>query len=221
MHDVAIVGYGPVGATLAGLLGKLGVDVLVFDKNHEIYPKPRAVGFDHDAMRIFQRIGISEAISPYIEPFREEIYLGADGQVLQHFKHMPKPYPLTWDPHFKCDQPGIERELRNQIAGMPNVQVNLGYTLHSYRHRWGHAPGDTRYADDELRMNPAPVLTVPTWVLHGAADGVNHPDTSLGKEAFFSGPYERVLLAGAGHFPQREVPDDMLTALHRFFETSN
>lgn len=70
-------------------------------------------------------------------------------------------------------------------------------------------------------MNPAPVLTVPTWVLHGTADGVNHPYMSLGKGAFFSGPYERVLLAGAGHFPQREVPDDMLTALHRFFETSN
>ena len=37
MHDVAIVGYGPVGATLAGLLGRLGVDVVVFDKNHAIY----------------------------------------------------------------------------------------------------------------------------------------------------------------------------------------
>ena len=137
MHDVAIVGYGPVGATLAGLLGKVGVDVLVFDKNHEIYPKPRAVGFDHDAMRIFQRIGISEAISPFIEPFREEIYLGADGQVLQHFKHMPKPYPLTWDPHFTCDQPGIERELRNQIAGMPSVHVNLGYELQFFEQHPG------------------------------------------------------------------------------------
>ena len=29
MHDVAIIGYGPVGATLAGLLGRLGLDVVV------------------------------------------------------------------------------------------------------------------------------------------------------------------------------------------------
>ena len=137
MHDVAIVGYGPVGATLAGLLGRLGVDVLVFDKNHAIYPMPRAVGFDHDAMRIFQRVGISEAIKSFIEPFREEIYLGADGQVLQHFKHMPKPYPLTWDPHFTCDQPGIERELRTQIAAMPNVQVNLGFELQFFEQHSG------------------------------------------------------------------------------------
>jgi pimeloyl-ACP methyl ester carboxylesterase len=27
---------------------------------------------------------------------------------------------------------------------------------------------------------------------------------SEGKEAFFSGPYERRLIDGAGHFPQRE-----------------
>ena len=89
-------------------------------------------------------------------------------------------------------------------------------TLHSYRHRWGHALGDQRYADDELQLNPAPVLAVPTLLLHGAVDGVNHPDTSLGKEAFFSGLYERVLLAGIGHFPQREASGDVLAALHRF-----
>lgn len=137
MHDVAIVGYGPVGATLAGLLGKLGMDVVVFDKNFEIYPLPRAVGFDHDAMRLFQCIGVSEAIKPFIEPFREEVYLGADGRVLQHFKHMPKPYPLTWDPHFTCDQPGIERELRKQIGGMRNVQVNLGYKFQLFEQNTG------------------------------------------------------------------------------------
>ena len=91
-------------------------------------------------------------------------------------------------------------------------------TLHSYRHRWGHAPGDPRYAQDELALNPAPVLEVPTLLLHGAVDGVNLPDTSLGKEAFFKGVYERKLLAGAGHFPQREAPGDVLAALLNFLK---
>ena len=92
-------------------------------------------------------------------------------------------------------------------------------TLHSYRHRWGHAPGDPRYAEEEGRLNPAPVLDVPTLVLHGAADGANHPDTSLGREALFRGPYERRLLTGVGHFPQREAPAQVLAALLHFFET--
>ena len=93
-------------------------------------------------------------------------------------------------------------------------------TLHSYRHRWGHAPGDPRYAGEELQLNPAPVLAVPTLLLHGAVDGVNHPDTSLGKDAFFSGIYKRKLLSGSGHFPQRETPGDVLTALFAFLETT-
>jgi pimeloyl-ACP methyl ester carboxylesterase len=93
-------------------------------------------------------------------------------------------------------------------------------TLHSYRHRWGHAPGDPRYAGEEPQLNPAPVLAVPTLLLHGAADSVNHPDTSLGKEAFFKGIYKRQLLAGVGHFPQREAPGDVLAALLPFLNTT-
>ncbi len=77
--------------------------------------------------------------------------------------------------------------------------------LHSYRHRWGFAAGDPGYAEDERLLNPAPVLAVPTLVLHGNADTCNHPDSSAGKERFFSGPYRRVLLDGVGHFPQREA----------------
>ncbi|PPT82515.1 hypothetical protein XthCFBP4691_17400 [Xanthomonas theicola] len=40
-------------------------------------------------------------------------------------------------------------------------------------------------------MHPAPVLSAPTLVLHGGADTCNHPDSSKGREAFFSGWYER------------------------------
>ena len=93
-------------------------------------------------------------------------------------------------------------------------------TLHSYRHRWGHALGDPFYDHEERRLNPAPLLEVPTLLLHGVADGVNHPDSSVGKEIFFRGPYVRQLLAGVGHFPQREAPSDVLAALLNFFRTN-
>ncbi|MGE0800040.1 MAG: alpha/beta fold hydrolase [Lautropia sp.] len=92
-------------------------------------------------------------------------------------------------------------------------------TLHSYRHRWGHAPGDPYYDADEARLHPAPALDVPTLVLHGAADAVNHPDTSANKEAFFRGPYQRILLEGIGHFPSREAPDAVASELIRFLSS--
>lgn len=92
-------------------------------------------------------------------------------------------------------------------------------TLHSYQHRWGHAPGDPLLAEHERRLHPTPVLDVPTLLLHGAADGVNLADASLSKEVLFSGRYERHLLAGVGHFPQREAPAEVLVALLHFLGT--
>ncbi|OZI58224.1 alpha/beta fold hydrolase [Bordetella genomosp. 4] len=88
--------------------------------------------------------------------------------------------------------------------------------LHSYRHRWGFAEGDPAYAADEARLHPAPVLSVPTLVLHGGADTCNHPDTSKGREAFFHGTYERQVLEGIGHFPQREAAQEVAQNILRF-----
>jgi pimeloyl-ACP methyl ester carboxylesterase len=76
--------------------------------------------------------------------------------------------------------------------------------LHSYRVRWGHATPDLQYGGLEARFDPAPIQSVPTLTLHGALDPVNAPQMSESKEAFFSGAYERRLIDGAGHFPQRE-----------------
>ena len=89
-------------------------------------------------------------------------------------------------------------------------------TLHSYRHRWGHAASDPAYAADEVALHPAPVLNLPTLILHGGADSVNHPDTSAGKEHLFGGGYERKILEGIGHFPQREATELVTAELIRF-----
>ena len=91
--------------------------------------------------------------------------------------------------------------------------------LHSYRQRWGHAPAYAEYADDDARLNPAPLLDVPTLVIHGGSDFVNHPDTSAGKEKFFSNRYERVVIDGVGHFPQKENPRRVADEILNFCKT--
>ena len=90
--------------------------------------------------------------------------------------------------------------------------------LHSYRQRWGHAQGDPACAEDAARLTPAPELAVPTLVLHGGADACNSPATSEGKDAYFSGRYQRRVLDGIGHFPQREAPQAVAQAILRFCE---
>jgi pimeloyl-ACP methyl ester carboxylesterase len=88
--------------------------------------------------------------------------------------------------------------------------------LHSYCHRWGHAPGVPAYEADDAKLNPAPVLSVPTLVLHGGADSCNPPASSEGKEHFFAGRYQREIIEGAGHFPQREKPEQVARSILRF-----
>ena len=53
-YDILIVGFGPVGATMANLLARRGLRVGVVEAEREIYDKPRALTFDHEAMRVFQ-----------------------------------------------------------------------------------------------------------------------------------------------------------------------
>jgi len=89
-------------------------------------------------------------------------------------------------------------------------------TIHSYRHRWGHAEGDPRYDVLENRLAATPLIDVPTLVLHGNADAVSDPATSIGKERFFANRYERRVLPNIGHFPQREDPETVANEILRW-----
>ena len=41
-HDVAVIGYGPVGVTAANLLGQMGLRVLVVERDADVYARARA-----------------------------------------------------------------------------------------------------------------------------------------------------------------------------------
>ena len=48
--DVAIVGSGPTGMTLAHLLGQAGVKVILIERNATTVTQPRAVSIDDEAL---------------------------------------------------------------------------------------------------------------------------------------------------------------------------
>lgn len=125
IFDVAIVGFGPVGATLAALLGQAGVSTLVVDRTDDIYPLPRAIGFDHEVMRVMQNLGLADAIAPHVVPYRPTEYRGADGAVIARYESLPPPHPQGWEPSFVFTQPPFERALRACVSGLPDVEVRL------------------------------------------------------------------------------------------------
>jgi pimeloyl-ACP methyl ester carboxylesterase len=107
-----------------------------------------------------------------------------------------------WNEWFAAYQPDAA-EFERTAAAFDNPDW-AAVVVHSYRVRWNHAAADPHFAELERRFDPAPQQEVPTLTLHGALDPVNAPSSSEGKQAFFAGPYERRLIDGAGHFPQRE-----------------
>lgn len=125
LFDVAIVGLGPVGGVLAGLLGQAGVKTVVLDRADDIFPLPRAVGFDHEIMRVFQNLGLTEAIAPHVTPYRPTDYRGAAGQVIARYASLPAPFPQGWEPSFVFTQPPVEQALRALLRNLPAVEVRL------------------------------------------------------------------------------------------------
>jgi 2-polyprenyl-6-methoxyphenol hydroxylase-like FAD-dependent oxidoreductase len=52
--DIAIVGYGPVGQTLAAMLGRRGRRVAVYERFASLYHLSRAGYFDDEIMQVWQ-----------------------------------------------------------------------------------------------------------------------------------------------------------------------
>ncbi|MBI2770995.1 MAG: bifunctional 3-(3-hydroxy-phenyl)propionate/3-hydroxycinnamic acid hydroxylase [Burkholderiales bacterium] len=124
--DVAIVGFGPSGAVAAALLGGYGIRTFVCDRSRDIYDKPRAFALDHEIMRVFQQLGIADAVLEHAEPFTPSEFYGVEGQLIKRFTSVEPPFPLAFPPSLVFSQPAVEAVLRAHVAGLPCVEVALG-----------------------------------------------------------------------------------------------
>jgi 3-(3-hydroxy-phenyl)propionate hydroxylase len=119
--DVAVVGLGPTGATCAALLGAAGVKTLAIERGRAVYDKPRAFALDHEVMRVFEDLGIAEAVAPHTAPFTASEYYGADGRLIKRLGALPPPWPLGWPPSMVFQQPAVEKLLRNRAEQVAEI----------------------------------------------------------------------------------------------------
>src|SRR5262245_52460732 len=124
-YDVLIVGYGPVGATLAGLLVRHGLRVAVVEQAADVYDKPRAITLDHEVMRVFQACGVAHDVEKSTAPHPGTHYLGVDGEVIRIYDPQPPPHPLGWVPSGTFVQPEVEAVLRAGVARSGRAEVFL------------------------------------------------------------------------------------------------
>ena len=131
IHDVAIVGYGPAGVTLANLLALRGLQVLVLEREPEIYRLPRAIHFDGESMRVFQTIGVAEALLPRLIVSPGMKFIDAADRVLIDWSRPQAIGPQAWHPSYRFHQPELESVLRTNLQQIANVHVRLRHEVFS------------------------------------------------------------------------------------------
>lgn len=127
--DVLIAGGGPTGVTLAVLLARRGVKVIVAEKEADIYPLPRAAHIDHEGMRILQEAGVAEAVMKTARRANRYDFLNAKGEVLLRFEGAGQIGSGGWLAANMIHQPSVEAELRKALAAQPTAELHNRWEL--------------------------------------------------------------------------------------------
>lgn len=124
--DIIIIGCGPTGVVLANLLGQLGCQVVVLEKQSEIYPVPRATHIDEETLRNFQATGLMPQLAPHTTPFGYAEIVDENGVVLVEDKIEQANNVHGYAGSCFFDQPQFEKVLRDGLARYPNVSLHTG-----------------------------------------------------------------------------------------------
>ena len=102
-----VVGAGPTGLTLACLLARYGIDVLVIERNPQTVQEPRAVSIDDESLRTMQAVGIINALVPQIVLGYGSEYFSPGGR--RFLKVKPKTLEYGYPRRNAFRQPVLER----------------------------------------------------------------------------------------------------------------
>jgi 3-(3-hydroxy-phenyl)propionate hydroxylase len=116
VFDVAIVGAGPVGSTLATLLARAGVSTVVLERDIDVYPLPRAAHFDAETARTFRDLGVWNPATSWTISQRGMDFLSADGDLLLRMT-VPELHEGEVSSSNMFHQPSMDRALRSAAVG--------------------------------------------------------------------------------------------------------
>lgn len=130
--DVLIAGGGPTGVTLAVLLAKRGVRVIVAEREADIYPLPRAAHIDHEGMRILQEAGVADEVMATSRRAARYEFLNAKGDLLLCFTGADRVSTGGWPAANMIHQPSVEAALRRSLDNEPSATLNICWEVLSH-----------------------------------------------------------------------------------------
>lgn len=113
-----------------------------------------------------------------------------------------------WSPNWRFGDATFER-----TASAHDNPDYVDVVIHSYRHRFGLAAGDPRYAGLQQRLAALPPIAVPAITLDGAADGVAPATDGSGQASRFTARRAHRVIPDAGHNLPQEAPEAFAAAV--------
>lgn len=129
--DVLVVGAGPVGVTIANLLGTYGIRTIVLERSREILSYPRAVGMDDEALRVFQTAGLAERL---LDDMVQNVSMRMFDRRGREFANMrPATREFGWWRRNIFMQQLAEQTLREGLQRFDHVALRLGVDVTALR----------------------------------------------------------------------------------------
>ncbi len=130
--DITICGYGPVGSTFAGLMGKLGHKVLVIEKNIGPSPTARAINTDGEQLRTFDKLGIAEKVVENSSEIHRVHFGDANLNPIQTIDQPVGVSAMGWPNQVLFYQPELEGFIRSSLESENNIVIKEGTELLSF-----------------------------------------------------------------------------------------
>lgn len=154
--QVAILGAGPVGLTIANYLSKQGISVIVVEQLDSLIDYPRAIGIDDESLRTIQSLGLIEQVLPHTTPNHAMRFLTPKGHCFADIQPMTREF--GWPRRNAFIQPQVDKVLLENLKNYEKTQILFSRNLTQFSQDANGVTLNIQTADQQTEVIEAQYL---------------------------------------------------------------
>lgn len=128
--EVAILGAGPVGLTIANYLSKQGIQVTIIEQLDSLIDYPRAIGIDDESLRTIQSLGLVDQVLPHTTPNHAMRFLTPKGRCFADIQPLTREFGFSRRNAFI--QPQVDNVLLQGLKQYETTKVLFSRQLNEF-----------------------------------------------------------------------------------------